>query len=317
MTRLSIIIPVHNAKDDLKRCLQSIINQVEDNDEIILVEDSSTDGSYELCDNYADEYSFIHTYHVNFRGPSPTRSYGIKQSKGEYIFFIDSDDWIEDQTVSKMMEKASSYDMVVGGYFFETPDQTVLKKLNSKTIDKKDIFELYNAELLNVLWNKIFNASIIREHNILFDDQLKKGEDLLFILQYLQYINTDISILDECFYHYISKDTGINKSHKETMDDKRNRMVMIMKEFLNIVEDHNLFTHHMINMYFRHIRDYLSVEQNKSKLSKLLFIKNQARSILVKDILNNGNGIKISILKLLHGLHLDIIMFVFNRLLLK
>ncbi len=318
MVRLSIIIPVHNAKEDLVRALDSIIPQVCEHDEILLIEDSSNDGSYELCDEYANKYSFIQTYHVNFRGPSPTRSHGILKSKGEYILFIDSDDWIESNTISEMMSLAKNYEMVVSGYLFESDTNIVEKRISNKNeINTQDIFELYNAELLNVLWNKIFHGSIIREHHILFNEKLKKGEDLLFILQYIQHMKTKIAIVDQCFYHYISKETGINKSHKETMQDKRDRMYLIMNEFLKVISDKNLFVSHMLNLYFRHIRDYINIEQNISSIHKLLFIKKQARDQIVNDILKHGSGMKIMFLKMLHMFHLDVVMLVLNRLFLK
>ena len=139
----------------------------------------------------------------------------------------------------------------------------------------------------------------------------------MFVLQYIQHIKTKIAIVDQCFYHYISKETGINKSHKETMQDKRDRMYMIMDEFLKIVDDKNLFVSHMLNMYFRHMRDYMNVEHNQSKMIKLMFMKKQSRNQIVNDIFKHANGMKMMLLKVLHIFHLDIVMFVLNRLFLR
>lgn len=318
MKRLSIIIPVHNAKDDLNRCLQSIIPQVNENDEILLIEDLSNDGSSELCDQYANEYAFINAYHVHFKGPSPTRNFGIKNSSGQYIMFIDSDDWIEGHMIKEMLVKAKDYQMAASGYYFESQDSISEKRLaGKKSIKKEDIFDLYKNELSNVLWNKIFYGSIIREHDIEFNVNLKKGEDLIFILEYLRYIKTDIAIIDECLYHYISKESGINKSFRESMQDKRNRMQLNIAGFLKVIDDKTIFVQHMLNLYFRHIRDYISVENSASGINKIFFIKKEARNEIVNQLFSYDNSFKINILKLLHILHLDVIMFVLNRLLLK
>lgn len=311
MTRLSIIIPVHNGEAELPRCLASLVGQISGEDEILLVEDSSTDRSGELCDTYAAAHENIHAFHVNFKGPSPTRNYGIRQSKGKYILFVDCDDYLAEDTVAPMLEKMTRHQMVVTGYYFESGAAVTEKRFSGvSSLNRKDILALYQRELLNVLWNKMFVAAIIRDNRIAFDESLKKGEDLLFILQYLGHVQSDIAILDRCCYHYISKDTGINKSHKESMDDKRGRMERIMKEFSAVVEDRNALSRQMLNMYFRHIRDYSA---GQSTLSRLRFIKGEARNPMVGEILTEAPGL----FRFLHLLHMDCAMFVLNKLLLK
>ncbi len=318
MKRLSVIIPVHNAKEDLPGCINSILKQLSAEDELLLIEDSSTDGSYELCDSYAAENPIIQTHHVNFKGPSPTRNYGIQQSTGEYILFVDADDWVEENTVDAMLQEMPRHHMVVGGYYMENESGVFEKKLNSKPqLQKEELLELYRTELLNVLWNKMFVASIIKDNNISFDENIKKGEDLLFILQYTRHIKTSIAVLDGCFYHYISKNTGINRSHKETMEDKINRLVVTIKEFDGIIQDKQRLSKYMLNLYFRLIRDYLSVDGKTSIISKIMFIKKQGRHKVVNEILNIDPNKKMFVFKFLHLLHMDLSMFVLNKMLLK
>ena len=316
MTRLSIIIPIHNAVADLPRCVDSLLAQVGADDEILLIEDSSTDGSDALCEQYAAKHPCIQTYHVNYRGPSPTRNHGIQRASGQYIMFVDADDWMEDQAIETMLARAKEHEMVVAGYFLETESSVSTKRIShTPTLEKKDVFALYRMEMLNVLWNKVFHGDIIRRENILFDPSLKKGEDLLFILQYLRHVSTTIGIVDQCFYHYISKETGVNRSHRESMDNKRSRMTQIMEQFTAIGADRALYAHHMLNMYFRHLRDYLSAEQ-VGGLRKLILIKKEARHSIVADILHD-NHTSIRLLKLLHTLGLDMVMFLLNWLYLR
>ncbi len=315
MTRLSIIIPIHNAEAELPKCLESILRQVGEADRILLIEDSSTDNSGALCDQYAASNPCIQAYHVNFKGPSPTRNYGIEHASGQYIMFVDADDWIEDNAIESLLSKAADHEMVVAGYYMENESEVCKKTLvNRPFLPKEDVITLYSLEMLNVLWNKVFRGDIIRQNNILFDPNLKKGEDLLFVLQYLRHISTPIGIVEQCFYHYISKPTGINRSHRETMDSKRSRMERIVEQFMALVGDKAQCAQHMLNLYFRHIRDYLAAESSCSIFGKLSFIKKEARHSIVAEILRSQNSARIRLLRFLHSLRLDVVMFMFNRL---
>ena len=315
MTRLSIIIPVHNAETELPKCMDSLLCQVDSSDQIILIEDSSTDNSCALCDRYAEQNSCVETYHVDFKGPSPTRNLGIEHASGQYIMFVDSDDWMENGAIEAMLSRASEHELVVSGYFLENESTVAEKRLSGcSVIAKKDVLALHKSEMFGVLWNKVFRGDIIRRNNILFDTSFKKGEDLLFISEYIAHISTAIGVIDECFYHYISKSAGVNRSHRETMDNKRNRSRLIMEQLSAAKVDKAQFVHHNLNLYFRHIRDYLSNESNCSFFKKLTFIKKEARDSIVADILKSHNSARIQLLKLLHFLRLDIFMFVFNRM---
>lgn len=314
MTRISVVIPVHNAREDLPRCLSSLMAQLSGEDEILLIEDSSTDGSDALCDSYAAQHPQIQCFHVRFGGPSPTRNYGLRHAKGQYILFVDSDDWVDGQAVQLLLDRAEDHELVVGGYYFETAAAVTEKRLAGKTaLPKEQVLTLYQTELLNVLWNKLFRGDIIRKNGIAFDENLKKGEDLLFILQYLHHVQTPIAIIDRCIYHYISKDTGINRSHKETMDQKRDRTLQMIEAFHLLVTDKTRLTQQMLNLYFRHIRDYAAGEN----AGKLRLIRREARHDIVKQILGLDKSMKIRLLRGLHLCHLDLSMFLANKLLLK
>jgi len=315
MTRLSIIIPVHNAESELPKCMESLLCQVGSSDEIILVEDSSTDNSGALCDRYAEQNPNIKAYHISFKGPSPTRNFGIEKAIGQYIMFVDSDDWMENGAIDAMLSRASEHELVVSGYFLENESSVAEKRLTGReVIPKEDALALHNTEMFGVLWNKIFHGDIIRKNNILFDTSFKKGEDLLFISEYIAHISTAIGIVDECFYHYISKSVGVNRSHRETMDNKRNRSRLIMKQLEAAKVNKSQFVHHNLNLYFRHIRDYMSGEGDCSIFKKLSFIKKEARDSIVADILKSHSNARIRFLRMLHALHLDVAMFVFNRM---
>ena len=306
MTRLSIIIPVHNAAAELPKCLESLLSQVGPEDQILLIEDASTDGSDALCDRYAEQNPCITAYHVCFRGPSATRNYGLQHATGQYILFVDADDWMDDHVIAPMLSAAADYELVVAGYYFETETDVCEKKLAGMPhIPKENVLSLYKKELLKVLWNKVFRGDIIRREEILFDPSYKKGEDLLFVLQYLRHVTTPIGIVDQCVYHYISKQTGVNRSHRETMDNKRNRTEQIMELLMEITSGDPRCVHH--------IRDYMAVENDLNLLRKVAWIKKEARHPIVRQLLHRTSCGTVRLLRLLHALRLDVVMFLLNR----
>lgn len=204
--KVSIIIPVYNAESTIERCLGSLINNSYKNLEIILVDDCSTDNSLKICRQY--ESDSIIVYHSNENhGPSFSRNKGLELSTGDYIMFVDSDDWVEANYV-KMFVKNLNDDsnfIICGYYNHDEMNSGVLGKI--KPISN-DLFELYNQTLLQQLWTKIFDARIVREINIRFNEELTIGEDFDFILHYLDQLdNLKIKTLDNMLYHYMRDQT--------------------------------------------------------------------------------------------------------------
>lgn len=115
---VSIIIPVYNVKEYIDECIISIVNQTYSNLEIILIDDGSSDGSAEICDRWASKDSRIHVAHQGNRGVSAARNTGLFMSKGEFISFVDADDWLETDEIEKLVSHLISHeaDMAVCGY---------------------------------------------------------------------------------------------------------------------------------------------------------------------------------------------------------
>lgn len=110
MIKLSIIVPIYNAQNHLKKCIESIINQTEKDIEIILIDDGSTDDSLKICNEYQRKDFRINVIHQNNSGVSIARNQGIKIAKGEYIGFVDSDDWIDLDMFKRLLEEAKKTD---------------------------------------------------------------------------------------------------------------------------------------------------------------------------------------------------------------
>lgn len=157
--RFSIIVPVYNVQDYLKKCLDSIVNQDYDDYEIVLVNDGSTDGSAKICEQYAEIYKCIKYYVKNNGGLSDARNFGIEHARGQYCVFIDSDDWIAQGCLRKIDATigASQTDLVVTRLIEVYPDQIRDKDTRFIVV----IFACIYPTLINHDFDFLFSFSLI------------------------------------------------------------------------------------------------------------------------------------------------------------
>ncbi|WP_147534134.1 glycosyltransferase family 2 protein [Bacillus marasmi] len=212
---ISIIVPVYKAESFLHQCIQSILNQTFKDFELILVNDGSPDNSGKVCDDFALKDERIKVIHKNNEGVSKARNTGIDASIGKYLMFCDADDFVEPTWCEEMINKVKDHSVVICGHYLNN------QKANQNTISpvllgndgdyfsfkKKDIFPYYQKHFINSPWNKIFNAKMIKQNQIRFNESLSIGEDLLFNLDYLKLVDEDIIVVNKPLYHYVLRDT--------------------------------------------------------------------------------------------------------------
>lgn len=187
---VSIIIPVYNTSKYLQKCVDSLQKQTYKNLEIILVNDGSTDRSGALCDEYKKQDKRISVIHKTNGGLSSARNAGLRIAKGKYIVFVDSDDWIENETIeyayANMMKTAA--DLVIWGYYadFEGENRRV-KHVNKHVLngicDSLDYYSFLNQEALGLIgyaWNKLYKKEIIDRIGAQFPEGISLVEDILF-----------------------------------------------------------------------------------------------------------------------------------------
>lgn len=201
---ITIIVPVYNAINYLDRCVKSIINQRFDNFELLLVDDGSIDGSGNVCDSYTLKDSRIKVFHKQNGGVSSARNIGLRNAKGEFLTFVDSDDWIDDDYLLNLYDQ--EFDLTISGYK-EHRHYTIseIKYLNnscSDIIQLSDFIVLHNVlPMLFNPWRKLFKTSIIHKNKIVFDENTSLGEDSIFVFSYLLYIQ-NINIIQNTGYNY-------------------------------------------------------------------------------------------------------------------
>lgn len=218
MAVISIVVPVYNAKKSLKRCLESLIHQTYKQLEIILIDDGSTDGSGEMCNEYASQDQRIIVIHKENEGVSAARNTGIERATGTYLQFVDSDDYLDldaCEILVKAIEENQSEMVICGCVEHREKEKKVIVPLNKPCQDLKQMGEefgkIYSSNLLNIPWNKLFIKEKVRGK---FEDEISLGEDLLFNIAYMDNINK-ITFLDAPLYHYMIEKTSLSRKFRE------------------------------------------------------------------------------------------------------
>lgn len=237
---ISIIIPVYNVAQYLDQCLQSVVEQSYTDWECILVDDGSKDGSAAKCDEWCKRDSRFRIIHQVNQGVSAARNNGIKASMGQFISFIDSDDWVDEDYLFHLTEySGEGSDYVVSGHkCIEDGEITCLLvperccTFEIGIAGAEPFTDLYKKNLLNGPCTKLYRRSIIVEHNILFPLDVHYGEDLLFNYEYLKYVNriSSVSVSD----YYYRQVYGTSLSHKPRPDRFQNdyHQWQVRREFL-------------------------------------------------------------------------------------
>ncbi len=220
MKKVSIIIPVYNTVKYLRKCLESAVGQTYPNIEIICVDDGSTDCSDKIVEEFAEKSPRIKAVHQSNSGESAARNTGLRMASGDYIGFMDCDDWIEldmYENLVKVMEENSA-DMAVGSWIKES--DTGREFIKNKGYVAENVFG--RNDLLNYIyrrdyyqafaymWDKLYKRELLKDDNgelLLFREDLKLGGDVLYLAQAA--LNSKRAVfIDRCFYHYRQRDNS-------------------------------------------------------------------------------------------------------------
>lgn len=200
---ISVIVPVFNAENTIKRCIESVLKQKYTDYELILINDGSTDKSAPICKDYISNK--VHLYDKINGGVSSARNLGINKYNGEFITFLDADDYVEENWLSDYIENYNGEDILYQNAIWHKADGSLFYRKVSH-IENMPTLEyikmLYTKNTLNFVWAALFKSSIIKNNNIYFNESLKYSEDCDFALRYCRYVNS-IKILPCQNYHYI------------------------------------------------------------------------------------------------------------------
>lgn len=241
---VSIVVPVYNSVAFLDKCIQSVINQTYTNIEIILVNDGSTDTSGEVCNKYASTDSRIKVIHKQNGGLVSSRKAGICASTGEYVLYIDGDDWIEPELIERYMQQVSQHnaDIVVSSHKvnLEGRVETLVNTLPTGVYNKaRLIAEVYpkmmytgkfsQFGIFSYSWGKLYRRDILIGNQLKVTEGITIGEDALCLYPTLLDVNT-LVILDEPFYHYRQRADSLIKTLRTIDISKMEKVYKDLKE---------------------------------------------------------------------------------------
>lgn len=208
-------MPIYNLEKYLYRCLNSIEKQNYKDIEVLLIDDGSTDNSKEICEGFTSQDKRFSYIRQNNAGVSNARNTGLKSSHGEYITFVDGDDFLDEEHIKELVcAMGKNVDLVVSGRKNITEDKIIkiFKLKASEVKTKKELVDdvLKPGIVFSFPWNKLFKADIILSNNILFDENLAYGEDLVFNIRYISKCQKGI-ILNNDTYNYVNRDKSVSK----------------------------------------------------------------------------------------------------------
>lgn len=211
MPKVSVIVPVYNTEKYLPRCIESILAQTFTDFELILVNDGSTDNSGKICDEYAKKDSRIVVIHKENGGASSARNKGIDNAKGEWIAFVDSDDFVSEHFLYNFINALSdNTDLIIGGITKIDESKNILetRKYDAAFINFcQDFSYLFEKKILqkhNGPCAKLYKLSIINEHILRFHEDIISGEDVIFNYNYYIYV-VWANIIETSDYYYATR----------------------------------------------------------------------------------------------------------------
>lgn len=297
---ISVVIPVYNSEKYLEKCLDSILKQTYKDLEIICVDDGSADKSFNILKKYASKDNRLKCYKNDLKGVSAARNYALARCSGDYVLFVDSDDWIDETTCEVALKtiEAEEADSVIWPYIRERTgesrkkhifdrdtvfdEEKVQKQIHRRMIGilDEELAQPENADALCTVWGKLYKRKIIVDKNITFYDLQKIGtyEDGLFNLEYFRYVKKAV-FLNHYLYHYRKTNTeSITVAYNEKLSQQWASLFHIMQAYIeqnNLSKEYkealnNRISLSLIPLGFNEITHKCSVREKIVNIKKIL-----------------------------------------------
>ena len=297
-------MPVYKVEKYIDQCMETVLNQTYSNLEIILIDDGSPDNCGKICDEYQKKDSRVKVIHKKNGGAPAARNDALKIATGQWIAYVDPDDWIEKEAFEEAMKVAhrDDSDIVIFNTYineddkqiemqafpndFVTEDREFIQKLQLSSLSKKYTPLLQNWSQ-GFPWDKIYRARFTQEHNILWPTNVKANDDVIYTIHAFQYAKK-VSYINKTFYHYRMNPQSIG--HKYMPDrvkvdhDIYEEMYRIKEEY-GLGEDYAaaLYTRIMQNVWLSLGRCFFHEENKKSLSEKFKDISNMLNDVYIEE----------------------------------
>ena len=322
--KYSVIIPVYNVEKYINRCLKSILSQRYNDLEIILIDNGSTDRSGSICDIYANEDANISVYHIENHGVGSARNFGLSKARGEFIYVVDSDDYLVGNLFAEFEDKLTpDLDLLVFSYYNSFEQEMTEKNRKKKILpyngsyDKYDfskIFkDLFLSDMLYTVWNKLYRREFLIENNISFE-KYELGEDVRFNLNAYRNVNK-VYLSQDSYYVYV---IGRKGSAMSSYNPKRLQYQLQELELVDsLLKDWNIDSSNLDNTVKARI--LMSNIHNISKqklpvIKKVKLVKEICKSKDMADFIRNDSSILNPLVKMLLRCRMYIVLIYLKRM---
>ena len=225
--RYSVIIPAYNAERTIRRCLDSLVSIVRDDVELLVINDGSKDGTGEICQEYAERYSNVHYLYKENGGVSTARNMGLDEATGEYILFVDSDDFVTEEyfEISDNVTRTQPDFVLLSRYIYNgkrlIPHTTGMRDQITETFESTAelLSRALEKQLLNAPSSKIFKRNIIEKNTIRFDERLPIGEDKVFVVQYIMHASTALTADQTVYVLSVENEESLSRKKRKNLSE--------------------------------------------------------------------------------------------------
>lgn len=291
MEKISIIIPCYNVQKYIEQCLNSIAHQTYTNLEIICINDGSADDTLKIIKEFQKKDDRVYLIDQSNKGLSESRNMGIQNSTGRYIMFVDSDDWLELDTIEYLLNQQKDYDVICFSYFRNFKNVKIPKKFNFEGAFSADFLqrkivgpidkELADAENLDALitvWGKLYRADKIKTNSFVDVSEIGTWEDGLFNLNVLKNCE-NVLIIDKPFYHY--RKDNLQSFTSVAKKDLYKKWLIKFEKISNIIINKN--SDYQIALQNRIAFSVLGLALTEMNSSSSLLEKNKKLSIILSE----------------------------------
>lgn len=289
MIKLSFIVPVYNVEPYIACCVESLINQNNSNNniEIILIDDGSTDGSLKICREYEKRFENIKVFHQENKGANVARNLGLNHAAGEWVCFVDGDDWVDTKLyIALQDEMVKDWDIIMYSYkkvirgkkYSGTPKAAYMeiydeefKELQVAALNNNTMKGKYNLSFIHAAaaWNKLYRRKFLQEHCLQFEPSMPKIQDLEFNLNVYKHARKGVYRIEELYY-YRYNENSISNRYQPDIIEKFQIVNSCIEKFVR-----NNFSEDLLRAYYgriaTHFRTivvlYLCNKKNKEKYS--------------------------------------------------
>ena len=288
---ISVIVPIYNVEKYLDRCIYSIKQQTYKNIEVILVDDGSPDNCGNMCDEYVKQDSRFRVIHKQNEGLGFARNSGLDIARGEYVVFIDSDDFVKEEYIEKMYSeiKNKNVDTVVCGICkYYNKDRIIRKNFVDKVVYYENDEIIQNVLLAMIganpedtsdtpisvsVWHELYSMEIIRKHNIRFHSEREFiSEDIIFQIDYFKYSKKVAVIPDTLYYYFCAQEDSLSTKYRDNRFAEEKILLNEIQRKLNEFLPEKIYKQKLQRFFLGRARTCMSMELQYSQLDKFRLI---------------------------------------------